>query len=634
MADSDNSDSSDDFIGPPVPKQYSADISSKNQTGSSKTKEKDSSDEDSDIIGPPIPQQYKSTTDKSSKIGGNESSEEDDELIGPPIPQQFKSTKDDFIGPPVPKRISEEKSKPSIDKLKISSSNQESSDEEEEDDNDDDEEDDIKLKIPLQCEISIAHGNKAINALAVDPAGARLATGSIDYEVKFWDFAGMDNTLQSFRSMNPCGNHPIKGLQYSTTGDTILLVSGMSQAKVLDRDGHELMECVKGDQYIADMSRTKGHTAPLTSGCWHPRVRDEFLTSSEDSTCRLWDVKKPFSQKNVIKCRAQNGLKTTPTTCTFSRDGNLVVCACIDGSIQMWDYRKMFVNTSQLLRNAHQQGSEISSISFSYQGNLFVSRSCDETLKLWDLRAFKKPVNVVKGLFSRYSTTDCTFSPDDSLVMTGKSLDRGENEGKLFFFDGKTLDPVKDVIVADSHTIRMLWHPRLQQIFVGCGDGTVKIYYDDKKSMRGAKLCAKKTRTKTKQMEVVSAQQIITPHALPMFRQDKPKSNRKKLEKERLDPIKSQRPDLPIKSGQGGRVAASGSTLSSYVIRNLGLSKKIEDDQDPREAILRYAKAAAEDPYWITPAYSKTQPETIFQKNEQDDDDESNDEPANKKQKL
>lgn len=34
------------------------------------------------------------------------------------------------------------------------------------------------------------HGTKAVVALAVDPSGARLATGSVDYEVSFWDFAG------------------------------------------------------------------------------------------------------------------------------------------------------------------------------------------------------------------------------------------------------------------------------------------------------------------------------------------------------------------------------------------------------------------------------------------------------------
>ena len=69
---------------------------------------------------------------------------------------------------------------------------------------------------------------------------------------------------------------------------------------------------------------------------------------------------------------------------------------------------------------------------------------------------------------------------------------------------------------------------------------------------------------------------------------------------------------MPITSGQGGRVASSGGTLSSYVIRNLGLSTRVDDDQDPREAILKYAKEAEENPIWIAPAYKKTQPIPIF----------------------
>ncbi|CAG0881153.1 unnamed protein product [Darwinula stevensoni] len=64
--------------------------------------------------------------------------------------------------------------------------------------------------------------------------------------------------------------------------------------------------------------------------------------------------------------------------------------------------------------------------------------------------------------------------------------------------------------------------------------------------------------------------------------------------------------------GSGGRVAASGGTLSSYIIRNLGLSKKVEDNQDPREALLKFAKEAAENPYYVTPAYQLTQPKPIF----------------------
>lgn len=578
------------------------------------------SDSEDEFIGPPIPDIYKLTVDEATI--SNEKSDDNNKE-----PNQLRRET-------VSKPITSHEPRPTFVKPSLIIKSKESNDSSDSEVSDSEHEQEDVI-IPVTEHLTITHGNKAVVALAVDPAGARLASGSVDYDVKFWDFAGMDSTFQSFRSMTPCGNYPIKTLQYSSTGDAVLVVSGMSQAKVLDRDGHELIECVKGDQYVADMARTKGHTSPLTCGSWHPKVKDEFLTTSEDGTCRLWDVKKPYHNKSIIKCRAQNGLRTVPTACTYSRDGNLIACACMDGSIQVWDHRKMFVNTTLMLRNAHQSGTETSCIAFSYLGHWVATRGCDDTLKLWDIRAFKKPISVVSDIFSRYATTDCIFSPDDSLIVTGQSMKRGESQGKLLFYDRTDLKKVKEMFVADSHVIKTLWHPKLQQIFVGAGNGIVKVYYDESRSIRGAKLCAVKTRKKTKQIEVVAAQQIITPHALPMFRQEKPKSIRKKMEKERLDPVKSHRPDLPIKSGQGGRVAASGSTLSSYVIRNLGLSKRIEDDQDPREAILRFAKDAAENPYWITPAYSKTQPKTIFQgEGKEGEQSTEDDEPLTKKKKV
>ena len=43
-----------------------------------------------------------------------------------------------------------------------------------------------------------------VSALTQDPSGARVATGGYDYDVRLWDFAGMDSTLQSFRTLTPC----------------------------------------------------------------------------------------------------------------------------------------------------------------------------------------------------------------------------------------------------------------------------------------------------------------------------------------------------------------------------------------------------------------------------------------------
>lgn len=43
-------------------------------------------------------------------------------------------------------------------------------------------------------------------------------------------------------------------------------------------------------------------------------------------------------------------------------------------------------------------------------------------------------------------------------------------------------------------------------------------------------------------------------------------------------------------------------------------------DEDPREAILKYADVAAKDPKFIAPAYAQTQPETLFAKSDSEDE--------------
>ncbi|GAB1607133.1 WD repeat-containing protein 70-like [Argonauta hians] len=489
-------------------------------------------------------------------------------------------------------------------------------DEEEEDDEDKEKEETLEESIPQSLEINLTHGNKTVSSLALDPSGARLVSGGYDYDLMLWDFAGMDSSLRHFRSLRPCECHQIRNIQYSTTGDVLLVIATNAQAKVIDRDGFEKMECVKGDQYIADMANTKGHVAMLNSGCWNPKDRNEFMTCANDGTVRLWDLENSYCQRVVVKCKCAAGRRTHPTACTYSRNGNYIAAACQDGSIQLWDTNRKFVSTSMLNRKAHMNGSETTSLCFSYDGRVLASRGGDDTLKLWDIRNFKKALVTADNLLNLFPVTDCLFSPSDKMVVTAVSMGRDGKNGRLAFLERETLKPVTDILVPNTSAVRCIWHPKLNQIAVGCSNGQVVMYYDTHKSRRGALLCVVKKEHKVKQIEMITDQHIITPYALPMFREGRPMSTRKQEEKIRKDPVKTRRPDLPVSGpGEGGRVGAHGATLSQYVVQQLVLQKPDPSDLDPRQAILRHAKEAEENPYWVSPAYRSTQPKPIFQAN-------------------
>ncbi|XP_026859300.2 WD repeat-containing protein 70 isoform X2 [Electrophorus electricus] len=565
-----------------------------------------------------------SQREKPSASTSRQQESSDSEPIGPPVPPAFTAQPDEddeAIGPPPPPGYSGSTADDDDD------DDDDSRNVEEEDDDDDD----PVRKIPDTHEITLQHGAKTVSALGLDPSGARLVTGGYDYDVKFWDFAGMDAALQAFRSLQPCECHQIRSLQYSITGDVILVVAGNAQAKVLDRDGFQVLECIKGDQYIVDMANTKGHTAMLNSGCWHPKIKEEFLTCSNDGTVRTWDLNNEKKHKSVFKPRSLQGKKVTPTCCTYSRDGKLIAAGCQDGTIQIWD-RNLSVHTKFHCRQAHAPGCDTSCLVFSYDGTTLASRGGDDTLKTWDIRSFRKPINVATGLTSYFPMTDCCFSPDDKLLVTGTSVKRDEGHGTLVFLERQTFRKVYEIEVASASVVRCLWHPKLNQIMVGTANGLAKVYYDPVRSQRGAKLCVVKSQRKQKQAETLTQDYIITPHALPMFREARQRSTRKQLEKDRLDPTKSHKPEPPVSGpGRGGRVAAHGGTLSSYIVKNIALDKT--DDSNPREAILRHAKDAAENPFWVAPAYKRTQPNPVFA-DEESEDEEADKEPQWKKRKI
>ncbi|KAJ1682914.1 hypothetical protein LUZ63_010659 [Rhynchospora breviuscula] len=250
----------------------------------------------------------------------------------------------------------------------------------------------------------------------------------------------------------------------------------------------------------------------------------------------------------------------------------------------------------------------------------------DATLKVWDLRQMKSPVKVFGDLPNHYAQTNAAFSPDEQLIFTGTSIEKNSTSGSLLcFFDRKKLELFSRVGISPSlSVIRCLWHPRINQVFATVGDkkeGGTHILYDPSISQRGALVCVGRA-PRRKSVDDYEVQPVIhNPHALPLFR-DQP-SRKRQREKILKDPLKSHKPDLPVNGpGFGGRVGTTkGSLLTQYLMKQGGLIKETWMDEDPREAILKYADAAAQDPKFIAPAYAETQPKPVFAKSDSEDED-------------
>lgn len=84
-----------------------------------------------------------------------------------------------------------------------------------EDEYGDNEPDDVPL-FPTSHEAVLKEHKKVVSALAVDPSGARFATGSHDYDVKLWDFGGMGGGVgRPFKSFEPAESYYVSQLSSS-----------------------------------------------------------------------------------------------------------------------------------------------------------------------------------------------------------------------------------------------------------------------------------------------------------------------------------------------------------------------------------------------------------------------------------
>ncbi len=485
------------------------------------------------------------------------------------------------------------------------------------------------VRIPIKESITIpppsdsgpgSSGSHLATTLSLDPAGSRLLVGMSNGNIRLYDFNGMDLSLQPFKMISiQDGRYSIISTTFSNSGDRIIVGSTSAQPVVLDRDGFEIIEFTKGDMYVRDMAHTDGHVANATAVHWHPFERDEVLSASLDGSVRLWDLDKGKTKfeklccgKNVYRIKSSMGKKTQVTCAAFSPSGREFVCGTNCGSIQMWSSMKVGSRPDRVLYDAHGRNIPIHSLVFNTDGTKLASRSMDDdAVKVWETRKIarnSRPIFECRGVPNRYEYSNTSFSPDGKYLCAGTSVEPSKSQqgndlvyGQLRIYDiTKGSKPVHNIDVAlRSSVITCNWHKKLNQIVLGLSDGSVRIFYDPVKSTKGALLPVSKGLKKQDELSLLLASRaptgsagldlanIQTPHALPMFR-DPEKNSKRKREKERQDPIKSRRPDLPgtgIKASEG---TAAGLNFQQYNLTTMIKKHKNIAGKDPRQDLFKY----------------------------------------------
>ncbi|TGO55150.1 hypothetical protein BOTNAR_0251g00060 [Botryotinia narcissicola] len=483
---------------------------------------------------------------------------------------------------------------------------------------------------PTSHELILKTHKRAVTTTTLDPSGSRLITGSSDCTLKFHDFASMTpTTLRSFKSVDPnysktsanSETHPINHVEFNPhAGGTFLCISAHPQAKLMNRDGDIIGEFVKGDMYLRDMNNTKGHISEITTGTWSPMDKNICVTAGTDSTLRIWDVNVRRCQKEVIvhKSKASGSAGRTRMTAVVwggpaQGGNNLLVSAALDGSLVMWGGNGPYARPTAEIRDAHAPDTWTGGIDISPNGRMVVTRGGDNLIKLWDTRKFKTPIVTAShpSTSDVYSVTNIKYSPNDANIITGSA------SGHLHILNSGNLKPeLVTPVTPGSPLITVKWQPKLNQIVTGSANSEVHVLYNPKTSVRGAvdvmSHAPKKRHVNddpnftTDQSAGKSEDSIVTPGGVmsnisaTSFSARHPTIGLTASGRSR-DPHK---PKLPLVTP-----FAKSQPDEKHINESITLSSM--RDEDPREALLKYAELAKTDPLF-TNAWKDTQPTTQY----------------------
>jgi hypothetical protein len=232
-------------------------------------------------------------------------------------------------------------------------------------------------------------------------------------------------------------------------------------------------------------------------------------------------------------------------------------------------------------------------------------------LIVWDVRKFKAPVASIShpSTSGQYPTTNIRFSPSGANIITGSQT------GHLHILNPALRPDLVTPVTPGSPLITVLWHDKINQIVTGSANAETHVLYNPSLSNRGAALVMSKAPklrhidddpTLTTDLSQGLSGDIINPNGLlttggqsaTSYSARHPTVGLTASGRSR-DP---RRPQVPAITPFG-----KSQPDERHIKEHIPLSSM--RDEDPREALLRYADKAEKDPMF-TNAWKETQPKT------------------------
>ncbi|EDO06193.1 WD domain G-beta repeat family protein [Babesia bovis T2Bo] len=316
------------------------------------------------------------------------------------------------------------------------------------------------------------------SSLTTNFGGTRLLYGGSDGELRCVDF---------YKWMSG-GYGPLwsKNLDQSITAvamnhDNSVAAAAIGSVISFYSDaGEHMFNTTKGDMYLLDPRKTRGHTATVTCLSADPDENNIFTSGSIDGTLRNFDINAPRQGVSMsihaiqtFVPKAARGPRAQITALCFCtlKSKSIVVGATERGSLCTWDRRTAYPGVVNMEAHMSRIGAVLSP-----DDNMLISR-CHDVVKLWDLR---NPTKVVLecAVPGGDMCPNMAISPDGLHVAVGevtpinpRNIKEGF-KGCIKVVSAKTLS-VDHQFKVKSPPGPIAWANELGQLFTICHDGKI-----------------------------------------------------------------------------------------------------------------------------------------------------------------
>lgn len=253
---------------------------------------------------------------------------------------------------------------------------------------------------------------EAVRAVAYSPDGGTIVSASRDKTVRMWDA----NTGENIKTLS--GHKDIiVTVAYSPDGNTIISGGWDGMLHRWDAQTGQPLKTFKLHTGVLHFPR--GHAGAITHTTYSPDG-ETIVTAGGDGTMQWWDAHTGENQKTFTEYVSGS------RTITYSPDGKKIAVTA-GGEVNLWNA------SGKHLKTLTGHKGYVAGITFSPDGDILVTGSSDKTARLWNVHTGEN-IEILTGHTG--IVYNATFSPDGDNFIT-----RGGNT--LWMWDANTREHLK-----------------------------------------------------------------------------------------------------------------------------------------------------------------------------------------------